>query len=494
MLLKSDHCCKSAASAGRLRHRRPFGIFRRSVLIPLLVASLPVHSATYVVAPNGKPVAAGTAEFPLNSINAAVSRAKAGDTILVRGGTYHEAVTVRQSGTPAAPIKLQAFPGESPVIDGENKLPEDDWYALIYLQGNYLDASGFELRHSAQRGLVLYGHHTSARQMTVHHTRENGILAQGDYSLVEDCRVYQAALSNYQGAGNGMWAAGLSAARDPANGITDGATLRRNVVYNNWGEGLSTFEADGTLIEDNVVYDNMHVNLYLSDASRALVQRNLVYSTGDSVSLFGRAAQGIGLANETDRNPLDRVTLVNNLVFGTAAPFVYFTSTGPNTLSHALIAYNTFVNGIAGPGSDGITAVFTAGAFTDVRFINNLVSQDDSAPVVFVADGQTGLVFSSNSWSKPPLDQAAAATDVRGDPLLAKTGLTVSSAVQNQGGSGAAAVMEAKPGMLKPDAFRPRKGSPVLERGMPLPEVTTDYFKAARGPKPTIGAIGSPAP
>ncbi len=427
--------------------------------------SLPVLADchTYYVANGGDDSQAGTVESPWQTLGRAARSVAACDTVVVRGGTYFEAVILDHSGAPGAPIRWMAYPGESPVLDGQNVLPVDTWHALIDVRGDYVDVSGFELKNSAQYGLYIGGQHNAVRDMNVHHSQLNGVTAAGDDNLVEGSRVWQNSLMNFLSAGNGSWGAGLTAARDPVNGITDGATLRRNVVYQNWGEGLSTFEADGTRIEDNVVYDNMHVNLYVSDASRALVQRNLVYSTPDSVTLFGRPSQGIALSNETARNPLNRITIVNNVVYGTAAPFVYFVDRGPNAVEHALIAHNTLVNAQAGPGSDGITVVFSGGAFNDVHFMNNIVVQDDASAVLFVAAGQTGLSFSSNLWSKPPPSQASAANDVIGDPLFRKFA----------------------PGV---DRFKLKRRSPALRRATVIDEITDDFFRKPRTPTPDIGA------
>ena len=443
--------------------------YRLSTLAVPLLAFGPwsADAATYYVATSGKKGNPGTLAAPFPTITEGVNAAKrAGDTVYVRGGTYNEAVYVGNSS-----IRLAAYPGEVPVIDGKNKLKTPGvWGALIYLAGNSIELSGFELKNSAQYGLFMDGHHNAARKMNVHHSYLNGATVRGDYGMVEDSRVWQNSRINYKGAGNGMWGAGLSAARDPVDGITEGAVLRRNVVYNNWGEGLSTFEARGGLLEDNVSYDNMYVNLYVSDASDTVVQRNLVYTTPDSVSLFGRPAHGIAMANETTKNPLNRITVINNLVYGTAAPFVYFVSQGPNTLANTLIAHNTFVNGIAGPGSDGITVVFSGGTFTDVKFVNNLVLQEDRNAVVFVATGQSGLAFSSNLWSKPPQSEAWASNDVvAADPLLTKSGSVM-------------------PGSLTGEWFRLQAASPAIDAAVKLSQVTDDYFKSPRTGVPDIGA------
>jgi len=176
------------------------------------------------------------------------------------------------------------------VIDGGDVLPKGDWSSLVQIEGHHVNITGFEVKNSNVNGIqlggagvVLVGHHNKVSNMNVHHIWSGGIIAQGDYSIVENCKVWQAALSNSANPGSAGWATGLSACRSPVDGITTNAILRGNIVYNNWGEGLSSFEAEGTIIEDNIVYDNWSVNLYISDTRDALVQRNIIYNTPNNV-------------------------------------------------------------------------------------------------------------------------------------------------------------------------------------------------------------------
>lgn len=55
---------------------------------------------------------------PLATIQKAANLSQPGDTILVRGGTYREQVTVPRSGTSAAPIRFEAYGNEEVVISG----------------------------------------------------------------------------------------------------------------------------------------------------------------------------------------------------------------------------------------------------------------------------------------------------------------------------------------------------------------------------------------
>lgn len=50
---------------------------------------------------------------------------KAGDTCIIRGGTYRETVTLNTSGTSANPISFQAYTGETVTVSGAD--PVTDW-------------------------------------------------------------------------------------------------------------------------------------------------------------------------------------------------------------------------------------------------------------------------------------------------------------------------------------------------------------------------------
>src|SRR5262245_48895594 len=65
---------------------------------------------------------AGTSQAPWKTLAHALRRLKPGDTLYLRGGTYHEKVFLSRSGTAKAPITIASHPGELAVIAGG--LPE----------------------------------------------------------------------------------------------------------------------------------------------------------------------------------------------------------------------------------------------------------------------------------------------------------------------------------------------------------------------------------
>ncbi len=75
-------------------------------------------AATYYVSTQGSDSNPGTQSQPWRNINYAAGKVQPGDTVLVRGGVYHEMVTSRVNGTSSARITFKAYPGETPVIDG----------------------------------------------------------------------------------------------------------------------------------------------------------------------------------------------------------------------------------------------------------------------------------------------------------------------------------------------------------------------------------------
>jgi parallel beta-helix repeat protein len=77
-----------------------------------------VPSTALVVAPTGSDTAAGTLASPLKTVQAAVTKAKAGQTVVVRAGEYNESINVPYS----KPLTIQAYPKETVWFDGSQKV------------------------------------------------------------------------------------------------------------------------------------------------------------------------------------------------------------------------------------------------------------------------------------------------------------------------------------------------------------------------------------
>lgn len=442
------------------------------VCIQGLLGLQQAYATTYYVSPSGADANSGTSlSSPVKTINKALSKAQSsGDIVYVTTGTYAEAVTIGQSG-----ITLSAYLDNKPVIDGGTTLPSGDWGALIKVNGNNNAISGFEVKnsnmngaHQGGYGVWVVGTHNQVSKMDVHHTWQQGVIVEGDYNIVEDSRIWQASRENSSNNGqvSSGWGTGISAARNPSSaaikkGITSYATLRRNTVFNNWGEGLSCFEADHCTLEDNVVYDNWTNNLYLSDLTNSLVQRNLVYiSSNPAIPFRENANPGITLADEVGSAPRSaNNTIINNLIYNANLSAFNWTLVANSGLNNVLIANNTIIDGGLLTGSGGGVVN------TNSQIVNNIISGTGND-----IPSKSGITFSNNNWSVIPPSAAAAVTNIVGDPQITRTGST-------------------SPGALTPGYFKIQGSSPAVDSAMPLSSVATDFNQVIRGAAPDIGGI-----
>ncbi|HZV62870.1 MAG TPA: right-handed parallel beta-helix repeat-containing protein [Methylophilaceae bacterium] len=76
-------------------------------------------ATTYYVANNGNDLNNGTSiNTPLKTINRAMGKVVAGDTVYVRGGTYREEINAYRGGTPGNYVTVAGYGDEVPVIKG----------------------------------------------------------------------------------------------------------------------------------------------------------------------------------------------------------------------------------------------------------------------------------------------------------------------------------------------------------------------------------------
>src|SRR5690242_14896284 len=92
---------------------------RRTVAVLSHPLERRVLLSTYYVAPNGLDTNPGTAlDQPLKTIQAAAERAVAGDTVMIRGGTYRETIKPAHSGTASARITFAPYNNETVTVSG----------------------------------------------------------------------------------------------------------------------------------------------------------------------------------------------------------------------------------------------------------------------------------------------------------------------------------------------------------------------------------------
>src|SRR5262245_58729615 len=93
----------------------------KQLLLVLVLTLLPVlaQGATYYVAQSGgNDTNPGSQASPFQTLQKCANTAAAGDTCLIRSGTYRETVTPTNSGSAASPITFQPDAGAAVTING----------------------------------------------------------------------------------------------------------------------------------------------------------------------------------------------------------------------------------------------------------------------------------------------------------------------------------------------------------------------------------------
>lgn len=94
-------------------------VFPVCLVITLMLASAPAaQAATYYVSMAGNDSNTGTLALPFRTIQKAANLMRAGDTCLIRAGTYRETITPANSGASGAPITFDVYPNERAIITG----------------------------------------------------------------------------------------------------------------------------------------------------------------------------------------------------------------------------------------------------------------------------------------------------------------------------------------------------------------------------------------
>ncbi|HEU5397019.1 MAG TPA: right-handed parallel beta-helix repeat-containing protein, partial [Verrucomicrobiae bacterium] len=147
---------------------------------------------------------------PFATLGKAASLANPGDLIYLRGGVYKSSSTISLSrnGSPARPIQVRPYPGETVVFDFSGESTGSDG---ISISGDCWRIYGLETTNAGHNGIRLSGASNVVERCAVHDSRNTGIHITGDtntsYNLVLNCDSYR----NYDAPTHGQNADGFSA-------------------------------------------------------------------------------------------------------------------------------------------------------------------------------------------------------------------------------------------------------------------------------------------
>jgi hypothetical protein len=202
--------------------------FQLSMCLIVTVFSFGAYSAKLIVAKSGGAYA---------SIQAGVTAAQAGDTVLVNAGTYNESVTFGKSGSQAAGyITLLAQPGA--ILDGTGRGEQ----GITIRNTNYIKVIGMEIRNFTGSGTPI------------------GISIEGSSSFLEIRNNVVHHIENANGNAHGIAFYG-TAATPISSSIVDGNEIRNcrlgqseSMVFNG---NVTDFTVSGNSVHDN---DNIGID------------------------------------------------------------------------------------------------------------------------------------------------------------------------------------------------------------------------------------------
>jgi hypothetical protein len=158
-----------------------------SAVAVLLLTLIPgtVTAATYYVSPAGNNSDQGTLDHPWQTIQHAAEVAEAGDTVLIREGTYHENVYLANGGNPTEGyIIFAAYPGENPIINGTGVTESANG---VIVANAYIKLAGLEICHWPENG--IWAENAAYLQIAdcdVHHVEYGIGVAYGTHDFILD--------------------------------------------------------------------------------------------------------------------------------------------------------------------------------------------------------------------------------------------------------------------------------------------------------------------
>ncbi len=384
---------------------------------PSVAQLSPASGAGYYVAPNGSDGNPGTLDRPWRTIQKAAGTVGAGSTVYVRGGSYHERVTIQVSGAPGQPIIFRSYPGEQAVIDGTGLIPPAGWSALIDIRDrSHLVVQGFEIcyyetarKNHLPMGIFIAGAGEDIRILDnkIHHVETNFTGRDGGDAhgiAVYGTRAPQA-LTGIVIDGNEVCALKLGSSESlVVNGNVDGFRITNNIVHDNNNIGIDAIGFEGKapepaydqarhgLIARNTVYnidsygnpaygtDRSADGIYVDGGTRLVVERNVTHDCNI----------GIELASEHAGRSTSFITLRNNFVYHNTSMGIaiggYDTQRG--STRHCVIVNNTlFGNDYRQEGNGELRVQY------DARY--NLIKNN-----IFSANSQNALIVNPYTQNK----------------------------------------------------------------------------------------------
>jgi len=361
----------------------------------------------HYVSPQGSDSNPGTASAPYRTIQHALGQAKAGQTVLVKAGTYKELVDIPSSGTSNAWITLRAYPGDKVTIDGAGLSSPDWWKGVISVDDvSFVRVQGFRVKSSAGFGIIV-NRSTNVEILSnqSYDTKRSGVgvwkstvvlvdkndielaVNGGDQECISVSESDQVVVTNNHVRNDGAGTAGgegidvkdgssnvvvrgnhvhdldeLGIYVDSWDSHTHDIVVERNLVHDCAGYGIAVSAERGGLVENvlirnNITYRNTYMGIVVSDWDQGYPHpmKNIRIINNTCVDNGPQASWGAGIA--VLNGQAQGVVIRNNICAGNAYGQIVDESGGAGiTASHNLV-WGTNSSGHELTGSSFVGAV-----------------------------------------------------------------------------------------------------------------------------------------
>lgn len=373
--------------------------FIKIVLISLLlITTSNAFTATIYVAKTGSNSSGnGSISNPYQTISYALDSSSGGDTIIIKGGTYDEAVRIRNAN-----ITLQAYSNETVIISTPINNEEIDTTITIDVDADYTTLKNLEITGGYYYAVMLWTRwdwgdpddrtgvsHITIENCTIHDTGRDcvKITPNCDYVTIKNCEIYNSGQR-----------------------------------YDENAEGIDNVNGDFMVVKDCYIHDTATTGVYAKGgASDVVIERNIIRNCGMfGVGIgFDTSPEYFDLTVNPDRYENIRGTVKNCLIentdyagiaFYAALDSVAYNNTIINT---AKIAHSPIYFGVTlqdwEPDSDPNDGYGYRPASKNIEVYNNIIQQDTNLPteVVFIRTfyhESTGRVNGYENGEIPEMD------------------------------------------------------------------------------------------
>ncbi len=337
-----------------------------------------VAKALYVNSTKGSNSYNGSLSQPFKTIQYAINSARAGDVIYVQNGTYKERIQLNKSGTSDSPIKLVAYPGHRPVINGTGIkwAGNGNWGGLInfnrqshwFFEGIHLEnAYGMGFGDDYQEPTTVGSRNIQVKNCSVTKAGGSGFFVEFAEDILIDNFIAKETNKNLGQEGISL----LNVNR---------FEIKNCQVLDCYKEGIDVKDGckNGTIHDcyvNNTVRVGIYVDAFSRDSSNIQVYDNI--ATVPNGAGFSTAAEAGG--------KLENILFRNNIVYDSLRGYNISSNNSETNLPY-MMKNITLQNNIA--FNSGFTGIFIVAKVANLLIENNILypSLSHLSNCIFVYD------------------------------------------------------------------------------------------------------------